>query len=135
MILVDSSAWLEYDRATGSVVDQRLTELIRTDGPVAYTEPVLMEVLAGARGDARASDLRRMLLRFQLLRFDPVADFDAAAGIYLSCRRVGVTPRGLIDCMIASVAGRFGATLLARDIDLNRVAAVVGIGLDPASMA
>jgi hypothetical protein len=35
VILVDTSAWVEYDRATGSVVDQRLTELIATNGSVA----------------------------------------------------------------------------------------------------
>lgn len=59
MILADTSAWVEYDRATGSAVDQRLTALIAADGPVAVTEPVVMEVLAGARGDQRESDLRR----------------------------------------------------------------------------
>jgi len=92
LILVDTSAWVEYDRATGSAVDRRLTGLINGDGPVAYTEPRADgEVLAGARTDARTSDLRRLLLRFQLLRFDPVSDFDAAAGIYLNCRRLGVT--------------------------------------------
>jgi predicted nucleic acid-binding protein len=60
MILADTSAWVEYDRATGSAVDLRLTELIATDGPVAVTEPVIMEVLAGARTDAREADLRRL---------------------------------------------------------------------------
>ena len=33
MILADTSAWVEYDRETGSAVQQRLTELIETDGP------------------------------------------------------------------------------------------------------
>jgi len=37
------------DRATGSAVDRRLTELIETGGPLAVTEPVAREVLAGAR--------------------------------------------------------------------------------------
>ena len=37
MILADTSAWVEYDRATGSAVDQRLTELIRDEGPLAVT--------------------------------------------------------------------------------------------------
>ena len=60
MILADTSAWVEYDRATGSAVDLRLSELIATDGPVAVTEPVIMEVLAGARSDAREADLRRL---------------------------------------------------------------------------
>jgi predicted nucleic acid-binding protein len=36
----------------------------------------------------------------------------------------------MIDCMIASVAWREGAALLARDADLARVAQVVGIELD-----
>lgn len=133
MILADSSAWVEYDRATGSAVDHRLTELIDTGGPVAVTEPVIMEVLAGARSDARKADLRRLLLRFQLCPFDPVADFDGAVRIYRRCRQSGITPRGLIDCMIAAVARRHRATLLTCDSDLNHVARIIGIDVDEAS--
>jgi hypothetical protein len=134
VILADTSAWVEYDRATGSQVDQRLTDLITADGPLAVTEPVIMEVVAGARTDDREADLRRLLLRFTLLGFDAAADFDAAATIYRRCRRAGVTPRGMVDCMIASVALRHGATMLAADVDLSRVATVVGIDLDDASI-
>ncbi|MCW3029521.1 MAG: hypothetical protein JWN81_2732 [Solirubrobacterales bacterium] len=43
------------------------------------TEPVLMEVLTGTRDSQRAERLRR-LMSFPLLTFDPVADFEAAAG-------------------------------------------------------
>lgn len=132
MILVDTSAWVEYDRATGSSIDRRLTELVAGDDQVAVTEPVIMEVLAGARSDDREADLRRLLLRFHLLRFDPVVDFAAAARVYRRCRRVGVTPRGMVDCMIASVAHRHGTKLLARDADLDRVADVIGVELDKA---
>jgi predicted nucleic acid-binding protein len=130
VILADTSAWVEYDRATGSPADRRLAELIEQDGPVAVTEPVIMEVLAGARSDAREADLRRLLLRCHLHRFDAAADFDAAARIYRRCRQAGITPRGLVDCMIAAVAWRNQATLLSCDSDLNQVARVVGIGLD-----
>lgn len=135
MILADTSAWVEYDRATDSAVDRRLTGLIRDEGPVAVTEPVIMEVVAGARNARRESDLRRLLMRFELLGFDVAADFDAATAIYRRCRRAGVTPRGLIDCMIASVAQRHEATLLAADADLGRIALAVGIDLDRASTA
>ena len=134
MILADTSAWIEYDRATGSSVDRRLSELIETGGPVAITEPVVMEVLAGARDDHQQDRLRRLLLGFELLRFEAVADFDGAALIYRRCRSVGITPRGLLDCMIAAVAWRRGATLLAHDADLDRVAGVVGIAVDEASL-
>jgi predicted nucleic acid-binding protein len=134
VILVDTSAWVEYDRATGSAVDRRLTALIESDGPVAVTQPVVMEVLAGAPDDRRESDLRRLLLRFELLSFDAVTDFDGAVRIYRRCRAAGVTPRGMVDCMIASVAWRREAAVLAHDADMDRVARVIGIELDEASL-
>lgn len=133
MILADTSAWVEYDRASGSPVDRRLAGLISTGNDLAVTEPVIMEVTAGARDDAREAALRRLLRRFDLLRFDAAVDFDGAARIYRACRKAGITPRGMIDCMIVAVAHRYGATLLARDIDLVRVADVVGIETDKAS--
>ena len=134
MILADTSAWVEYDRASGSAVHRRLAQLIATDGPLSVTEPVIMEVLAGARSDEREFDLRRLLLRFTLLRFDAATDFDAAARIYRRCRGVGIAPRGMVDCMVAAVAWRHGASLLAHDVDLQRVGQVIGIKLDPASL-
>jgi predicted nucleic acid-binding protein len=134
VILADTSAWVEYDRATGSPVDMRLTELIESAAPVAVTEPIIMELLAGARDDRREADLRRLLLRFELLALDPVVDVDAAARIYRRCRGAGVTPRGMIDCMIAAVAWRADVALLAYDVDLDRVAGVMGIDRDAASL-
>jgi len=134
VILADTSAWVEYDRATGSAVDRRLTALIASDGALAVTEPVAMEVLAGARSDRRAAELRRLLLRFPLLSIDATADFDAAARIYRRCRNAGINPRGMVDCLIAAVAWRRGAGLLAHDADLDRIAGVVGIELDEASL-
>ena len=133
MILADTSAWVEFDRGTGSNVDRRLADLIASDGPLAITEPIVMEVVAGARSDEREADLRRLLGRCHLLRFEAVADFDAASLIYRRCRRGGVTPRGLVDCMVAAVALRHGAALLAHDVDLRRIAALVGIQVDEAS--
>ena len=134
MILADTSAWVEYDRATGSAVDQRMTELIGGAGPLVVTEPVVMEIASGARDDAREASLRRLLLRFDLLRFDAAIDFDGATRLYRGCRRAGVTPRGMVDCLIAAVAVRSGATLLARDTDMNLIAGVAGIDLDEASL-
>ena len=44
-----------------------------------------MEVLAGVREEQREADLRRLLLRFELLPFDAVTDFDAVVTIYRRC--------------------------------------------------
>ena len=135
MILADTSAWVEYDRATGSAVDQRMTRLIAEEEPqLSVTEPVLMEVLAGARSDQREHDLRRLMQAFPLLVFDPASDFDAAARIYRRCRAGGITPRGMVDCMIAAVAWRHDASLLAQDVELVRVCRVIGVTMDHASV-
>jgi predicted nucleic acid-binding protein len=131
VILADSSAWIEYDRATGSTVDNRMTELIERDGPIVVTEPVVMEVLAGARTDLREQELRKLLQRFPSRPIQPAGDFEGAARSHRRCRQVGVTPGGLIDCLIVTIAQRCGDTLLAQDSDIRRVAEVMGVPLDP----
>jgi len=134
MILADTSAWVEFDRATGSPVDVRLTELIRNDHELAVTEPVVCEVAAGARTDEREAALRRLLGRCRLLPFDAVTDFDGAVRIYRHCRQAGITPRGLVDCMIAAVALRSGVAVLAHDADMARIAKIMPLQLDKASL-
>ena len=135
MILADTSAWVEYDRATGSAVDRRVAELIAVGDSLAVTQPVVMEVVAGARDRRRQDQLVSLLERFPLRRFDADVDFAAAARIYRQCRSVGITPHGLIDCMVVAVAWRHDDAILAADVDLDRVCGVMGVPLDPASLS
>lgn len=100
-----------------------------TSDEIAVTEPVLMEVLAGARDEGAAERLRRMLGSFGWIPLDPVADFEGAAIIYRACRSGGVTPSGLVDCLIANVALRTGTPLLAADADFAKIATVVPLQL------
>ncbi|HZJ48678.1 MAG TPA: PIN domain nuclease [Acidimicrobiia bacterium] len=134
MILVETSAWVEFDRSSGSAVDRRLTKLIAEEGDIAVTEPVLMEMLAGARDDREWSRLRRLMTSFGWITADSVADFEGAARVYRSCRTRGVTPRGLIDCIIASIALRTESTVLTADRDFAQMALVVPLRFDPASV-
>jgi predicted nucleic acid-binding protein len=134
VILVDTSAWIEFDRATSSAVDRRLTSLISSGGALAVTEPIIAEVLAGARTNERELSLRRLLGRCDLLGFDSVLDFDGAVAVYRTCRQAGVTPRGLLDCMIAAVAIRHDVPLLAWDADMVRIADVTELRLDSATI-
>ena len=130
MILVDTSTWVEFDRATGSSAHLRLAELIREGGDeIAVTEPVLAELLAGVRRDDDARRVRRLVTSFGWVHADAVADFEGAAKVYRSCRAAGITPRGLIDCMIASIAIRAGVELLAADRDFEAMASVLPLRL------
>ena len=122
MILADTSAWVEYLRATGSRVHLRLRELIAGEGELVTTEVVMMELLAGEPNPEGVTQLRRLLGRFELLPVEGLADYEAAAELYRRCRAGGETVRKLTDCLIAAVAMRHGAILLHRDHDYEVIA-------------
>jgi predicted nucleic acid-binding protein len=122
VILVDSSAWIEYQRATGSPADLRLTAAIEEDEPLAVIGLILLEVLAGARDERQAGQLNRLLSRCRLLPLQEPSDHEAAAALYRACRGEGATIRRLPDCLIAAVAIRTETELLHQDADFDAIA-------------
>lgn len=119
MILIDSSAWVEFLRDTGSSVCSRVDALL--GGEIATCDPVRMEVLAGGRDDRHLRDLRGLLARAVVLPTTP-AHYEAAAALYRTCRRQGHTVRKLIDCLIAAHAIETEAELLHADTDFDVLA-------------
>lgn len=120
MILLDTSAWVEYLRASGSVIDARVSNALY-HGDIATTDPVVMEVFAGARSD---EDLRRLSALLGRCAAVPCAteDYLVAAEIRRAARRAGVSVRNSLDCLIAAVAIRAGASLLHSDRDFETIA-------------
>ena len=116
MILIDTSAWVEFLRDTGSAVCNRVDDFL--DDEVATCDVVRMELLAGARGEHHLQSLRRLLARATLLSTLPV-DYESGAMLYRRCRERGETVRKLMDCLIASVAIRSGVPLLHDDRDFE----------------
>ena len=114
MILIDSSAWIEFLGDSGSPVCNRVDELL--GGDVTICDPIRMEVLAGARSDEHLAALRGLLARASLVPTESI-DYESAAGLYRTCRRNGVTVRKLIDCLIAAVAIRADIPVLHADAD------------------
>lgn len=124
--LVDSSAWIEYLRATGSPANVEVRRLLRTEpGRVATTEPVIMELLAGASDAAVSEKLATLTSGLRQLSLTPMVDFHTAAVAYRSARTGGRTVRKLLDCVIAAVAVRTGAVLVHRDRDFDELAEVL----------
>jgi len=123
LILVDTSAWVEFLRATGSPTHVRLRDLLQGDQALATTEIVVMEVLAGARDPAHLDRLRRVVLgRCEVLAGRGLADYEEAAAIYRRCRGRGATIRRLNDCLIAAIAIRADVPLLHSDQDFDQIA-------------
>jgi len=122
VILVDTSAWIEFLRRSGSRADLAVTRLIQEDADLATTDPVVLELLCGAGSDERAATLRRFLLAFDHEATRSPGDYEDAATIYRMCRDRGETIRSLWDCLIAAVALRSGASVLHRDRDYEAIA-------------
>jgi predicted nucleic acid-binding protein len=122
VILADTSAWVEYLRATGSPAHLRLRQLIADEDELVTTEVVMMELLAGETTPDGVTRLRRLLGRFEVLPIEGLADYEAAADLYRRCRAGGETVRKLTDCLIAAVVLRHGAALLHRDHDFEVIA-------------
>jgi predicted nucleic acid-binding protein len=121
-LLVDTSAWVEFLRGTGSSVNLRLRAALEGDVEVATTDVILMEILAGARDDGEREELRALLYGCSFLAVDGPGDYEQAAEIYRVCRRGGETVRKLTDCLIAAVAIRSSAELLQLDSDFPAIA-------------
>lgn len=131
MILPDTSAWVEVFRGTGSPLDRALTRLIEEDASVFISEPVVMEVLAGARSDRELLAMRGHVLALSMLRVDGLATFERAAAIQRACRAAGETVRGLLDCLLAAVAIREGASILHDDRDFDIIARHTELRIEP----
>jgi len=119
--LVDTSAWVEFIRGGSKDVRAVLRALIAS-GSAAVTDPITMEVLAGARDAAGERRLNNMLASAQPLRVEGLADWEAAARVYRACRAAGRTPRSQLDCLIAAVAIREDVEVLHADRDFDLIA-------------
>ena len=129
MILVDTSAWIEFLRDTGTPACLRVEELLGAD--VATCDAIRMELLAGARSERHRRDLGRLIARAALVPMQP-GDFDQAAALYRQCRRRGDTVRVLMDCLIGVLAIRADLPVLHCDADFDALARHTPLRVDAA---
>ena len=126
MYLVDTSVWIDYLRGrTGPHVDF-LRDLLGNPLAVVITHSIYLEILRGARDAASFDRLREYFggQRFAAFK-EPLTSHEAAARIYLDCRRRGVTVRSGSDCLIAQSAIEAELTVFHHDRDFGRIATVV----------
>jgi predicted nucleic acid-binding protein len=122
--IVDSSAWIEYFRQTRSRAHLEVRAMVRRESPSAgVTEPVIMELLAGARDSGNFKRIERLVDAMPLCSVDPAVDFGEAGALYKYLRDKGITIRSQVDCLIAAIAERRNATIVHADHDFDVIAA------------
>jgi hypothetical protein len=130
MPLIDTSAWIEFLRKTGSETNIEMRNVLTRRHHIC--DAVTMEILSGARDDANAQSLKRLLSRATVIETKPI-DYQNAASIYRACRKVGITVRTQIDCLIAAIAIRTGTPLLHQDSDFIAIAQITKLKMHSAS--
>jgi predicted nucleic acid-binding protein len=98
MILVDTSVWIDLLRSKPRIKEEDLFRF-------AVCGPIVQEVLQGLKPDAASEAFRAGFLALPVLSDPiPLELYVAAADIYRSGRRRGLTIRSSVDCLIAAVA-------------------------------
>ena len=121
-MLVDTSAWVEYLRATGSPTHLALRSAVQKGEPIATPALVVTELLSGCPNELRAANLLQLLSRFEIVIPDSLRDYRAAARIHRVCRRAGFAIRSPVVCMVAASALEGRRPLLARNRDFAVIA-------------
>jgi len=116
MILVDTSVWIEVFRKKGAPYRDR--RRFRRDRHVPA--PVIQEVLQGFREERTYRIARDAMMSLPIVE-SPMEEslFIEAAGLYRAARRLGLTPRSSVDCLIAACALRHDMEVLHKDRDYD----------------
>jgi predicted nucleic acid-binding protein len=126
IVLVESSAWISFfrgDKAACRRIDPLLqAKVVRTTGPV------FVELVSGARNKSIQTELKALLLSIPWLPpFEPVWERVAETRFLLA--RIGRSC-SVIDILIAQAASDWGAKLLTRERDFERMAGVLPLDLE-----
>jgi predicted nucleic acid-binding protein len=128
-MLVDTSAWIEWLRATSTPPDRILSLAFERGDPLFVTGVIVQEVMQGARGEKHATELQRLLGTCQ--HFEPVfpETYEHAADLFRRCRAKGRSVRGTVDCLIAAMALEHNMEILEHDRDFETLSEVCGLRL------
>ena len=119
MTLVDTSVWIEiFKDKTGNIV-KAFQKTIGSDNYVMSRFNQL-ELLQGAR-DQNEWEMLEDYLSTQYFLEATQDTWSKAARIYFELRRKGFTINSPVDCCIAQVALEYGAILLHRDKDFEKI--------------
>ncbi|MCM2359358.1 MAG: PIN domain nuclease [Geobacteraceae bacterium] len=127
MILIDSSAFIEFLNRTDSTADRLVAHLIREDEDLVIPALAVTEILQGIKNDREYREVKRSLLTFPILSLKGTGSYAAAAELYRQCRKSGYTVRSTIDLLIAQIALEHGAELLHNDRDFDVISRVCNL--------
>jgi len=126
MVIVDTSAWIEYFRegesSVADKVDLCLGQELVGIGDLVYCE--VMQGIRSPRERRKVSDLLLSLPRFDMVGFSIA---EKSASNYRLLRSKGVTVRKTIDVLIGTFCAEHGLELIHFDSDFDLMAKHIGL--------
>ena len=116
-VLVDTSVWIDFLRGDAKAIN--VMSALAKSGRIVICGQVRQEVLQGSRDEKAFSKLEKQMEIWQSEAEAP-GDFVEAARIFARLRWKGITIAPT-DCLIAAVAIRRKAQLLAHDDDFDHI--------------
>jgi predicted nucleic acid-binding protein len=126
VIVVDSSVWISWFRGKHSRGVHALQSISDTDR-ILLGDIVLLELLQGARGDANAARIERVMREFTIVGMVTTPLVVAAAANYRRLRSRGITIRATTDVIIATYCIENDHELLHEDRDFAPFASHLGL--------
>lgn len=124
MVLIDTSAWVEYfnngEPSLCRKVDAALRDEIVVMGDLIFCEVLQGLYNAKQRGEVR--DLFLSLPQFEMVGFE---NAERAAANYCQLRELGLTIRKTIDVLIGTFCANNGIEIIHHDRDFENMKAVV----------
>lgn len=122
MILIDTSAFIEFLNRTGTSFDREIEYLIHNDEEVAFADITIAEILQGIKDDKDFNEIKNSLMAFPIYSLDNTDSYIAAASLYRKCRKKGLTIRSTVDLLIARIALEHDLILMHNDKDFQGIA-------------
>ncbi len=126
MILVDTSAWIDFFVDSPARHVELLSKYIENGENIATCGIVITEVLQGIKKDTEYAKTRAL---FSSIIYLPMqhSTFIKSADIYRGLRKNGITIRKSLDCMIASLVIENDIYLLDNDHDFYYIEQYIGL--------
>ena len=124
MILIDTSALIEFLNHTGSYFDKEIEYLIRNDEDMGFADITITETLQGITDDKEFREIKTSLAAFPVYSLKSIDSYIAAAEIYRKCRKKGLTIRNTTDLLIAQAAIENNLILMHKDKDFQSIAKI-----------
>ena len=126
MILIDTSAWIEYFQGGAPSVVRKVETCLR-DEEVAIGDLIYCELMQGIYSETdrrQVGELLSGLAQFELAGFEMAGK---AAANHRLLRSKGVTVRKTIDMLIGTFCAEHDLILVHHDRDFDRMAGHIGL--------